>query len=77
MDFFNNAIFSVDKDSNGSISREEMKQQVIEEKRSCSEEVFNRIFNAMDIDGDQEISFWEYAKVGLAVMIMVEKFEIN
>lgn len=50
-----------DTDNNGTISRKELKQ-VFETSEKKDDELWNEIFNEVDLDGDGEIVFDEFKK---------------
>lgn len=50
-----------DSDKNGTISRQELKQ-VFETSEKKDDELWNEIFNEVDLDGDGEITFEEFKK---------------
>lgn len=50
-----------DTDNNGTISRQELKQ-FFETSEKKDDELWNEIFNEVDIDGDGEITFEEFKR---------------
>jgi len=50
-----------DSDNNGTISRQELKK-VFETSEKKDDELWNEIFNEVDLDGDGEITFEEFKR---------------